>query len=116
MCNGEATNLNLVEAMFYVISNRSRSIGQFNELVSYIQSNLSRLKCDTVMFSLLGELSDDIIDSKYKRLKDRIKKVSVTSAASVTIFHAWPNVLISCKEILLYHNTFGFGQQSVKEI
>ena len=57
------------EARCFVISNRSRRIGHFNELVSYIQSILARLKCDAVMFSLLGELSDDIIDSKYRRLK-----------------------------------------------
>jgi len=110
------------EASFFVISNRTRRIGHFNELVSHIQSTLPRLKCDAVMLSLLGELSDDIIDSKYKMLKERIWKVSVTSAertartAPNPDLHVKLNIAIICEEILIYHNTFGFGQQSVKEI
>ena len=59
----------LKEARFFVILNRNRRIGHFNELVSYIQSNLPELKCNAVMFSLLGELTDGIIDSKYELLK-----------------------------------------------
>ena len=108
------------EARFFVISNRSRRIGHFNELVSYIQSNLPKLKCDAVMFSLLGELTDDIIDSKYKMLKERIWKVSVASASlaatPVPGLDVVLNLALICKEILLYHNTFGFGQQIVMEI
>ena len=53
------------EDNFYVISNRSGRIGDFNELGLCIQSNLPKLKCDVVMLSLLGELTDDRIDSKY---------------------------------------------------
>ena len=51
----------------FVISNHDRWICQFNALVSYIQSNLPELKCDAVMFSILGELSDDKfnVDIKY---------------------------------------------------
>jgi len=108
------------EASFFVISSRSRRIGHFNELVSYIQRNLPKLKCDAVMFSLLGELTDDIIDSKYKMLKERIWKISVASAglaaAPVPGLDVVLNLALICKEILLYHKTFGFGQQIVKEI
>ena len=60
------------EDNFYVISNRSGRIGDFNELVLCTQSHLPKLKFDVVIFSLLGNLTDDIIDSKYKILKDRI--------------------------------------------
>jgi GTP-binding protein EngB required for normal cell division len=103
------------EAGFFVISNSRRQIGHFNEFVSYIQSILARLKCDAVMFSLLGELSDDIIDSKYRRLKERIWKVSLL-AATVTRLLLVNRLRVICIEILLYYHTFGFGQQSVKEI
>ena len=95
-------------------------IGHFNELVSYIQRNLPKLKCDAVMFSLLGELTDDIIDSKYKMLKERIWKVAVASASlaitPIPGLDIFLNLALICKEICLYHNTFGFGQQIVKEI
>ena len=108
------------EDNFYVISNRSGRIGDFNELVLCIQSNLPKLKCDVVMFSLLGELTDDRLDSKYGILKERIWNVSVTSAGPAATLVPGLDVVLNlapiCKEIWFYHNTFGFGQQSVKEI
>jgi hypothetical protein len=108
------------EANFFVISNRSRRIGHFNKLVSFIQNNLPKLKSDAVMFSLLGELSDDIINSKYQILKDRLWKVSLMSAAvaasPVPGLDVAVNVALICSELLLYHNTFGFGQQIVIDI
>ena len=110
----------LKEARFFVISNRNRRIGHFNELVSYIQSNLPELKCNAVMFSLLGELTDGIIDSKYELLKKRIWKVSLASAGVAAIpvpgVDVVLNLTLICKEILLYHKTFGFGQQIIIDI
>jgi hypothetical protein len=101
------------EAKFFVISNRSRRIGHFNKLVSFIQSSLPQLKSDAVMFSLLGELSDDIINSKYQILKDRLWKVSLMSAAvaatPVPGVDVAVNVALICNELLFYYNTFGFG-------
>ena len=108
------------EAKFFVISNHNRRIGDFNELVLYIQSTLPKLKCDAVMFSLLGELTDDIIDFKYQILKNRMCDVSLASAGHdatpVPGLDAVLNLALICKEIWLYHDTFGFGQQIVKEI
>ena len=108
------------EANLFVISNRSRRIGDFSELVLYIQSNLLQLKGDVVMLSLLGELTDDIIDSKYQILKGRIWNVSCASTGpAATPVHGLDvvlNLTLISKEIWFYHNTFGFGQQSVKEI
>jgi GTP-binding protein EngB required for normal cell division len=110
----------LKEARFFVISNRNRRIGHFNEFVSYIQSNLPELKCNAVMFSLLGELTDGMIDSKYELLKKRIWRVSLASAGMSTIqipgLDLVLNLTIIFKEILLYHETFGFGQQIVIDI
>ena len=97
------------KAKFFLISNHNRKIYQFNDLVSYIQRNLPALKCNAVMFSLLGEFTDDIINNKYQLLKDRLLKVVV---ASVGLF----NTELIAKELLLYHNAFGFEQQSVKDI
>ena len=109
-----------IEANLFVISNCSRRIGDFNELVLYIQSNLPKLKCNVVMLSLLGELTDDTIDCKYKILKDRIWNVSLASvgpaATPVPGLDVLLDLALICKEIWLYHNTFGFGQQNVKEI
>jgi uncharacterized membrane protein len=53
-------------------------------------------------------------------LKDRIWKVALASAAVA----AFPvpgvdvavNVAFICNELLLYHNTFGFGQQIAIDI
>ena len=53
------------EARFFVFSNHNLNICDFDELVSYVKINLPELKCEAVMFSLLGELTDDIIDAKY---------------------------------------------------
>jgi GTPase SAR1 family protein/uncharacterized protein (DUF697 family) len=108
------------EAKFFVISNRSHRIGHFNKLVSFIQSNLPKLKSDAVMFSLLGELSDDIINSKYQILKDRLWKVSLMSAAMAATpvpgVDVAVNVALICNELLFYYDTFGFGQQIVIDI
>ena len=67
------------------------------------------------MFSIyiLGELSLDEIESKYKILKNRILKVSVASVISMDrVLH----IALICKELLLYHNIFGFELQLVKDI
>ena len=72
------------------------------------------------MFSLLGELTDGIIDIKYQILKERIWRVSLASAGvsatPVPGVDVVLNVALICKEILLYHKTFGFGQQIVIDI
>ena len=107
------------KAKFFVISNHNQRLYQFNDLVSYIQSNLFRLKCDAVMFSKLGELSVDEIDRKYKMLKDRLWKVlrksvdlATTLISSIDMVF---NKALICRELLLYHRTFGFEQQFVKD-
>ena len=78
------------------------------------------LKCDAVMFSILGELSDDKFNGRYKILKDRLCKVSLVSVVlsrdPVSDMDRVFNIALICKELLLYHNTFGFEQQFVKEI
>ena len=105
------------KAKLFVISNHNRKIYQFNDLVSYIQNNLPALKCNAVMISLLGEFTDDIINNKYQLLKDRLLKVSVASVVLNPIYMGRLfNIKLIVKELLLYHNTFGFEQQSVKDI
>ena len=114
------TTTGFKEAKFFVISNFNRRIGNFNELVLYIQSNLPELKCNVVKLSMFGELSDDIIDSKYKLLKDRLLKVSATyfclAAKPIVNMDRKFNISLICKELLLYHKAFGFEQQFVKDI
>jgi hypothetical protein len=44
------------EAMFFAISTRDRRIGQFDELVSYIQSNLPEWKSKAVNISMVGSI------------------------------------------------------------
>jgi hypothetical protein len=72
------------------------------------------------MFSVLGEFTDDIINNKYLLLKDRLWKVSVASVVLDRAFNysmgIFFNIKCIAKELLLYHNTFGFEQQSVKDI
>ena len=103
------------KAKFFVISNHNRKIYQFNDLVSYIQRNVPELKYDAVMFSLLREFTDDIINNKYLLLKDRLFKVVLASALIYSTDRLFNTNLI-VQELLLYHNTFGFEQQSVKDI
>jgi small GTP-binding protein len=105
---------------FFVISNHNRKIYQFNDLVSYIERNMSALKCNEGMFSLLGEFTDDIINNKYLLLKDRLLKVVMASVfldtAPINSMDRLFNKELIVKELLLYHNVFGFEQQSVKDI
>ena len=104
----------------FVISNHNRRIFQFNNLVSYIESNLPGLNYEAFMFSILEGLSVDEIESKYKILKNRILKVSVASVtlsiAPVFGMDIVLNIALICKELLSYHKTFGFEQQFVKDI
>ena len=106
------------KAKLFVISNRNRKIYQFNDLVSYIPKNLPALKCNAVMFSVLGEFTDDIINNKYQLLKDRIWKVlmALILDTPLTSQDRLFNTELIAKELLLYHNAFGFEQQSVKDI
>jgi GTP-binding protein EngB required for normal cell division len=108
------------KAKLFVISNHNRKIYQFNDLVSYIPKNLPALKCNADMFSVLGEFTDDIINNKYQLLKDRLWKVLVASVvldtAPIYIMGRLFNTELIAKELLLYHNAFGFEQQSVKDI
>ena len=108
------------KAKFFVISNHNRKIYQFNDLVSYIQRNVPALKCNAVMFSLFGEFTDDIINNKYLLLKDRLLKVVMASVVQDTppiySMDRLFNTELIVHELLLYHNTFEFEQQSVKDI
>ena len=103
------------KAKLFVISNHNRKIYQFNDLVSYIPKNLPAFKCNAVMFSVLGEFTDDIINNKYQLLKDRLLKVLVATGSIYSMDRLFNTELIA-KELLLYHNAFGFEQQSVKDI
>ena len=113
-------NAGFYKARLFVISNHNRKIYQFNDLVSYIPKNLPALKCNAVMISLLGEFTVDIINNKYQLLKDRLWKVSVAAVvldtAPIYSMGRLFNIKLIVKELLLYHNTFGFEQQSVKDI
>ena len=81
---------------------------------------MPELKSNAVNISIVGVLSIELIDFKYKILKDRIWKVSVTSAglaaAPVPGLDVVLNIALICKELLLYHKTFGFEQQVVIDI
>jgi hypothetical protein len=72
------------------------------------------------MFSLLGEFTDDIINNKYLLLKERLYKVVMASVfldtAPIYSMDRLFNIELIVKELLLYHNVFGFEQQSVKDI
>ena len=106
--------------MFFAISTRDRRIGQFDELVSYIQRNLPELKSKAVNISMVGVLPIDLIDRKYAILKDRIWKISVTSAGLAAVpvpgVDVVLNLALICKELWLYHKTCGFEQQIVMDI
>jgi uncharacterized protein (DUF697 family) len=108
------------EVKYFTISIRNRMIGQFDELVSYIQRNLPELKSNAVNISMVGVLPIDLIDRKYEILKARIWKVSVTSAGLAALpvpgLDVVLNLALICKELLLYHKTFGFEQQIVMDI
>jgi hypothetical protein len=72
------------------------------------------------MISLLGEFTVDIINNKYQLLKDRLLKVSMASfvldTGPIYSMGRLFNTELIAKELLLYHNAFGFEQQSVKDI
>ena len=108
------------EANFFAISIRNRLIGQFDELVLHIQSNLPELKSNAVNISMVGVISIELIDFKYEILKARIWKISVASAGlaatPVPGLDVILNIALICKELWLYHTTFGFEQQIVKTI
>ena len=107
------------KAKLFVIANHNRKIYQFNDLVLYIQKNLPELKCNAVMFSVFGEFTDDIINNKYQLLKDRLWKVLVAVVLDTPPIYSKDRLFNTehiVKELLLYHNAFGFEQQSVKDI
>jgi GTP-binding protein EngB required for normal cell division len=118
--SGNLKDAGLNKTKYFVISNKNRSLCQFNDLVSYIEKNLPGLKCDAVMLSILAELSVDDIDRRYKMLEDRLWKISVACVALDTapVCNMDREFIMSliCRELLLYHKAFGFEQQIVKDI
>ena len=110
----------LKEARIFALSIRNGMSGHFDELVLCIQHNLSKSKSNAVNMSMGGVLSIELIDNKYEILKERIWKVSLETAGLATVPVPGLSVLLNsaliCNELWLYHKTFGFEQQTVKEI
>ncbi|CAG2186539.1 unnamed protein product [Mytilus edulis] len=103
----------------FFISGVDKSIGQMSELVSYVESNVDKFKCEAVMSSMTV-FSEDIIHLKHKVLKKRIKIISLAAAAIA----ATPvpgvdfalNITLLVEEVYHYINCLGLSATKMEHL
>lgn len=103
----------------FFISCVDTSVGEMSELLSYVESNLDKFKCEAVMLSL-EVLSEGVIDLKYKVLQRKIKMVSFASALisanPVPGVDVVVNIALLVLHLAHYIDSFGLSQKSMQEL
>ncbi|CAC5387734.1 unnamed protein product [Mytilus coruscus] len=103
----------------FFISSVDKKIGEMSELVSYVESNVDKFKCEAVMSSM-AVFSEDIIHLKHKVLKRRIKLASVAAAAiaatPVPGVDFAVNVTLLVEEVNNYIKCFSLSAQKMESL
>ncbi|CAC5404753.1 unnamed protein product [Mytilus coruscus] len=73
----------LKDEQIFIISNHKPSVGDMSKLVKFMQQKVTTVKFEAILFSIPA-FTEEIIEKKYKDLKDRIPEVAFCYA---TGFH-----------------------------
>lgn len=100
----------------FFISCADTTIGEISQLLTYVESNLNKFKCEAIMSSL-AVVSEDIIHLKYKVLKKRMKLASVAAAAIAATpipgIDVAANIGLLVEEINHYIDFFGLSKKKM---
>lgn len=103
----------------FLISSFDTSVGEMHELLSYVESNLDKFKCEAIMLSLTV-LSEGVIDRKYKILQRKIKMVSLASALisanPMPVLDVVANIAILVSQLVHYIDSFGLSETRMQEL
>lgn len=99
----------------FCISNKNMSIGEIQDLIIYMKGKIPTLKFEAILFSL-SAFVDEVINIKYKMLKDRIFSVSFQIAMQMHIVHRSAIIFPAFEEINLYYDTFLLNKDSYSTI
>lgn len=98
------------EKKLFIISSRNPSIGDWQDLLSYIEESLPGKKFEAFVFSLAG-ITSSVIAKKKQTLKSRIKYVALAAASVAAIPVPGVDLVLNMKiisdEVLHYKATFG---------
>lgn len=100
----------LKDNKLFIISSRDASIGDWNDLLNYIETSLPDNKFEAFVFSLPG-ITSSIIERKKTALGSRIKFVAIgaagVAALPVPALDVAVNIGIIAVEVMHYRTTFG---------
>lgn len=103
----------------FFISCVDATIGEMPALLSYVESNLDKFKCEAVISSITV-LSDDIINLKYEVLKKRLVDVSIDAAGIAAMpipgIDVAANITLLVREMIHYINVFGLGKRKMQAL
>lgn len=106
-------------AKIFFISCVDETIGEMHALLSYVESNLDKFKCEAVISSI-AVLSTDIINLKYEVLKKRLVKVSIgaagIAATPIPAIDLVANITLLVDEMIHYIDAFGLGERRMQAL
>ncbi|XP_071140379.1 interferon-gamma-inducible GTPase 10-like [Mytilus edulis] len=99
----------------FCISNKNMSIGEIQDLIIHMKGKIPTLKFEAIIFSL-SAFVDEVINIKYKILKDRIFYVSFQIAIHMHIVDRSAILVPAFSEINLYFDSFFLNKVSYSTI
>ncbi|VDI19228.1 Hypothetical predicted protein [Mytilus galloprovincialis] len=106
------------EAIF-LISCTKTEIGDWQQLLCHIEKCLPLRKLESFIYSL-PSLTENVIDFKYRTLRQRLKVVSigvaVIAAVPVPELDVVANIAILVEEVLHYMKVFGIDKSSINAL
>lgn len=113
-----ANNITRHSSIFF-ISGRYTDIGEFPQLLTHMEKNISSLKFESILFSI-SAISKEVIEKKYQKLKSRIRTVSVGAAAisaePIPIIDLSININLLIHELHHYIDTFGITMDKIESL
>ncbi|CAC5389041.1 unnamed protein product [Mytilus coruscus] len=107
------------ESSIFFISGRYTDIGEFPQLLTHMEENVSSLKFELILFSI-SAISKEVIEKKYQKLKSRVRIVSVGAAAisaePIPIIDLAINLHLMISELHHYIDTFGISMDKIESL
>ncbi|XP_052066890.1 interferon-inducible GTPase 5-like [Mytilus californianus] len=113
-----ANNITRDSSIFF-ISGRYTDIGEFPQLLTHMEKNISSLKFESILFSI-SAISKEVIEKKYQKLKSRIRILSVGAAAisaePIPFIDLFININLLIYELHHYIDTFGITMDKIESL
>ena len=99
----------------FLISGRNPEMGEWSDLMVYIEESIGGIKAQALLFSL-ASITKEIVERKYKMLKKRMVKVTASAAGIALIpvpgLDVIVNTTLLIHEVQHYMSVFGVNRKS----